>query len=161
MIFMRGVIYTMKKLDNYYINRATCAIIPVDKEVCEVYELNDSYSVSSCAKRVIDDSCKYFGCTYHGRLEGSKKILNMNYKLPIIIEEFNNLIFFPTSSPRFGQCIWISLNNIRAYEKVGKNVKIIFNNGWELFLDISYYSLENQIFRATMLESLIRKRRNF
>lgn len=150
----------MEKLDSYFINRATCAIIPIDKEVSEVYELNDSYIVDKSVKEIIDESCKYFGCSYKGRYEGSKKVLNMNYKLPIVVEEFHNLIFFPTSSPRFHECIWLSLNNISTYERQDKETKIIFNSEREMILDISYYSVENQIFRATMLESLLRKRRN-
>ena len=83
----------------------------------------------------------------------------MNYKLPIIIEEFNNIVFFPTSSPRFGQCVWISLSNIKTYMKCENGSKIIFNGDKVLVLDISYYSLENQIFRSAMLDSLVRRRR--
>ena len=35
----------------------------------------------------MDDSCKYFGSSYQGRYEGTKNLIGMNYKLPIIIEE--------------------------------------------------------------------------
>lgn len=150
----------MHRLDCYYINRGTCAIIPIEKDVSEVIELDCSYIVNKSSKEIIDDSCRYFGSSYQGRYDGSKKMLNMNYKLPILIEEYNDLIFFPTSSPRFGQCNWISLNNIKNYTKDNSCSKLIFNSGVELSLEISYYSLENQIFRATMLDHLLRKRRN-
>ena len=150
----------MNVLNMYFINKSTCAIIPIDSGSCEVIELNNSYKVSKSAKEVIDSSCRYFGSSYQGRFDGSKRILNMNYKLPIIIEEFHNLIFFPTSSPRGGQCIWLSLNNLSVYEKLDNGSRIVFKDDRKLDLDISYYSLENQIFRATMLESLIRKRIN-
>jgi competence protein ComK len=157
MFFIGGK--NMQKLEYYYINRGTCAIIPIDKNVSEVIELDCSYVVNKASKEIIDDSCRYFGSSYQGRYDGSKKILNMNYKLPIMIEEFNNLIFFPTSSPRFGQCIWISLNNIKNYTKYESGSKIIFNSDKDLILNNSYYSLENQIFRAAMLDSLVRRRR--
>ena len=150
----------MKKLDCYYINRGTCAIIPLDKEVSEVYEIDESYIVEKSVKDIIDESCKYYGCSYKGRFDGSKKWLNMNYKVPIVVEEFHNIIFFPTSSPRFGSCTWLSLNNIVNYEKVSSGSKIVFHNDREMFFEISYYSLENQIFRASLLESLVRRRRN-
>ena len=149
----------MQELEYYYINRGTCAIIPIDKGVSEVIELDCSYIVNKSSKEIIDDSCRYFGSSYQGRYDGSKKILNMNYKLPIMIEEFNNLIFFPTSSPRFGQCLWISLNNIKNYMKCESGSKIIFNSNKDLILNNSYYSLENQIFRSAMLDSLVRRRR--
>ena len=150
----------MKTLDNYYINRATCVIVPIEKNLCEVHEQDDVFLVSKSSKEIVDDSCRYYGSSYQGRFEGAKKILNMNYKLPIIIEEFHDLIFFPTNSPRVSDCIWISLSNIVSYDANDKGSKISFRGDTTMDLDISYYSLENQIFRATMLDHLIRKRRN-
>ena len=79
----------MKTLDSYYINRGTCAIIPIDKELSHVYEIDNSYVIEKSVKEIIDDSCKYYGCSYKGRCDGSRRILNMNYKLPIVIEEYN------------------------------------------------------------------------
>jgi len=150
----------MKDLDFYYITKATCAVIPVEKYVSKVIELDETFIVNKSVMQIIDDSCKYFGSTYKGRFEGTKKILNMNYKLPIVIEEYNNLIFFPTSSPRFNDCIWISLNNIEKYERLNCCSKIIFRKNLEFELDLSYYALENQIFRASMLDSMLRRRRS-
>lgn len=150
----------MKNLNSYYINKATSAIIPVEKNISKVIEGEQVFFVNKSTTMIIDDSCKYFGSSYKGRVAGSKKILNMNYKLPIIIEEFNNIIFFPTSSPRYDDCIWLALDNIISYNKLDIKSKVVFKSDMELELDISYYSLENQVFRATMLESLIRKRKN-
>lgn len=149
----------MKKISFYYVNKGTCMIMPVDNNTSRVVELDNTFLVEKSVHSIIEDSCIYFGSTYNGRFIGSKKILNMNYKLPIVIEEFNSLIFFPTSSPRFKDCIWISLNNISKYLKNENGSSIVFNNDLEFNLDISYYSLENQVFRATLLDSLIRKRK--
>lgn len=150
----------MEEFDYYYVNKATCAIIPIGKDKSQVIEYDNSFIVNKASKVIIDDSCKYFGSSYQGRLDGSRKMLNMNYKLPIVIEEFNNLIFFPTSSPRFKECIWISLNNIKSYSKEGIYSKIIFLEDAYYDLEISYHSLENQIFRAALLDSLLHKRKN-
>lgn len=149
----------MQELEVYYINKSTCAIVPIEKEISKVIELEDSYIVKKSVNSIIDESCKYFGSSYKGRCEGSKSILKMNYKLPIVIDDFNNIIFFPTSSPRFGQCIWISLKNIYSYVKNENKSKLIFYGDVELDIDISYYSLENQIFRSSLLDSLLRKRK--
>ena len=149
----------MKKISFYYVNKGTCMIMPVDNNTSRVVELDNTFLVEKSVHSIIEDSCIYFGSTYNGRFIGSKKILNMNYKLPIVIEEFNSLIFFPTSSPRFKDCIWISLNNISKYLKNENGSSIVFNNDLEFNLDISFYSLENLVFRATLLDSLIRKRK--
>ena len=150
----------MRKLNDYFINRGTCAIIPISKEVSKVIEFEETFLVNKSTVEIMDESCKYFGSSYKGRLDGSKAILKMNYKLPIVIEDFNTTIFFPTSSPRFDDCIWICLNNIEHYSKNDHGSIITFSKECYLELDISYYSIENQIFRSTMLESLIRKRKN-
>lgn len=146
-------------MSEYYISKETCAIISLDDNSCEVIENDRRFVINRSCMGVINDSCVYFGSTYQGRVSASKAILKMNYKLPIIIEEYNGLIFFPTSSPRFDSCIWLNLSMISSYERNDNDSRVVFKNGSILDLDISYYSLENQIFRATMLESLIRKRK--
>lgn len=150
----------MKKIDSYYINKSTYAIFSVDKDVSKVIEEGETFLVDKSVMSIIEESCVYFGSTYDGRYRGSKKILNMNYKLPIVIEEYNNLIFFPTSSPRFQDCVWLSLNCISKYAKDENGSSVTFSNGDQISLNISYYCLENQVFRATLLDSLLRKRKN-
>lgn len=149
----------MNNENTYFINKSTCALIPVGADETKIVEYDSEFIIKKSIKNIIDESCRFFGSSYAGRIEGSKNILKMNYKLPIVIEEFNSFIFFPTSSPRFNDCIWISLSNIKSYSKCDKACKIIFVSGYELMLDNSYYSLENQIFRASLLDSLLRNRR--
>ena len=83
----------------------------------------------------------------------------MNSKSPSIIEESREIIFFPTSSPRFDNCSWISLNHIEEYNKDKKNPTIQFSNGEVLPVEISFGSLENQILRSIKLCSILRKRK--
>ncbi len=147
----------MKK--NYEINSATVAIVPIDQTTSKVIELEDSFLVNQSATEIIDESCKFFGSSYMGRHEGTKNLIGVNYKSPIIVEETMELIFFPTTSPRIKECIWISLNHIVDYTKKESATFVQFKNGNYLELEISYGSLENQILRATRLESILRKRK--
>lgn len=144
---------------NYEINSSTIAIIPVDLHVSKVLELEDSFLVNQSSTEIIDESCKFFGSSYMGRHEGTKNLIGVNYKSPIIVEETMELIFFPTTSPRMKDCVWISLNHIVDYCKKDCNSFVNFKNGNCLELEISYGSLENQILRATRLESILRKRK--
>ena len=147
-------------LQEYEIGEKTLAIIPVDENISKVLEEDAVYFVNKKTKDIIDDSCRYFGSSYIGRFEGTMHILGFNYKAPIIIEETKKLIFFPTSSPRFNNCTWINLKNIKKYSRQLKQSIVCFKNGKEILLDISYSSLENQIFRATRLESILNERIN-
>ena len=144
---------------DYEINNSTLAVISIDDKCCRVLEETAEYIVNKSSFEVIDNSCKYFGSSYRGRYEGTKNLIGMNYKLPIIIEESRNIIFFPTNSPRLKDCWWISLNNIKNYYIEDEKVYINFKNDFKLQVDISIFSLENQILRASRLESVLRSRK--
>ena len=146
-------------LDNYEINTSTLLIIPINKTTSKVVEKENTYIVNKKSTEIIDNSCRYFGSSLIGRLEGTKNLIGVNYKCPIVIEDALDIIFFPTSSPRFNNCFWISLNNIKDYQKNQKTCKLIFKNDFMINLNISYESLQNQIYRATLLESTLRKRK--
>lgn len=147
-------------LENYEINNGTLAIIPINENQSQVYEFNNKYIVNSDVKTIINNSCKYFGSSFIGRYEGSKTLLGMNYKLPIIIEETQEIIFFPTSSPRFDKCSWISLKNIENYKEENNKVVVNFKTGENVNFNLSIFSFENQVFRAIRLERILKRRKS-
>ena len=109
---------------------------------------------------IMEDSCLYFGSTYNGRKEGARSILGAEYKVPIIVDEADNLIVFPTTSPLSSDCIWISLNHLKNYEKLDSyNTKIVFDNDKEIIVPSSYRSIENQVSRASRLDFIMRNRK--
>lgn len=146
-------------LKEYEINSNTIMIIPMGRKRSKIVENDEEFYIEKSTTDILDDSCRFFGSSYSGRFEGTKKILGINYKAPIIVEESREIIFFPTSSPRFDNCYWICLNKIESYFKNDKESKILFKNGLEYNVPISYSSLENQILRSTLLESRIRDRK--
>ena len=147
-------------MKDYEINEETLAIMPDDVWSSMVLEDDFKYEVNKTPLEILDYSCKYFGSSYPGRKDGSKDILNSSYKLPILVEDTRNIIFFPTSSPLDDSCTWISLGNIKDYRKVGKNkTEILFKNNKVVTVDVSYYSFNNQVMRASRLESIIRNRK--
>ena len=112
--------------EDYEINKSTLALIPQDEETTMVYEMDDEFLVKKSTFNIIDASCRYFGSSYAGRFDGTKALVGYNYKSPIIIEETNKMIFFPTNSPRHTNCGWISLNNIKDFLKFDTKSLIIF-----------------------------------
>ncbi len=148
-------------MENYEINNSTLAVIALNEKQSKIIELDEIYVVEKSVFEIIDHSCKFFGSSYLGRHEGTKTMTGIKYKTPILIEESHNIIFFPTCSTRMDNCMWISLNNIKNYSKYKKNSKIIFKNDYELILNISYGSLENQILRSTLLDSTLRSHKKY
>ena len=146
-------------MKEYEINEDTMAIIPINYYQTLVKEMDNEYIIDKRAYEVMEDSCEYYGSTYKGRLAAAKKMLNSSYKIPIIIEESENIIFFPSKSSFLEDCCWINYNFIKKYEKFENRVKITFKNNEEIEVDMSKLSLENQISRSSMLELISRKRK--
>ncbi len=147
-------------MNNYEINENTLAVVSVNEKESMIIEKNKQYCVTKSGYDIMDDSCQYFGSSYQGRVAGSKAILNAKYKLPIIVEDSRNLIFFPTESPELVSCSWISLKDVKEVLENGDKTIVLFKNGYELDIDISKFSIENQILRASRLEYILRNRKN-
>ena len=145
---------------SYEVNCDTLALVLISENKTKVIERNNVFIVNKPVMKIIEDSCEYFGSSYLGRHEGTKKLIGITHKAPIIIEESKNLIYFPTSSPRLLDCIWIGLNNIKTYESNNGQTELLFDNNEKLRINVSFGSFDNQVLRATKLESVLRKRIN-
>lgn len=144
---------------NYEISKGTLAILPNTNNSSLVYEDDERFLIDTTPFKIMEESCKYFGSTFQGRLEGSKEILGAEYKVPIVIEDSNNIIVFPTTSPVSSDCGWIVLNRIKNFHKIESNrTKIVFDNEKEIIVPVSYRTIENQVSRAARLDMIIRNR---
>ena len=145
---------------SYEININTMALIPISENQTEIIERDNNFIVNENIMDIIKNSCEYFGSSYLGRKEGTKNLTGITHKSPIIIEETNKLIYFPTESPRLNSCSWIGFNNIKKYINNNGKTTIIFDNDKILNLNISYGIIDNQVLRSSRLESILRKRLN-
>ena len=147
-------------MSEYEINEGTLAVISIDNKKSKVMEDSNNYIVEKSSFDVMDHSCKYFGSSYEGRKQGSKDVIGANYKLPIIVEDGRNLVFFPTTSIEDEDCMWIAVNKIKKYEQMDFNTtKITFTNNQNIIVPLSYRSIQNQIFRATRLSYILNERK--
>ena len=147
-------------MKEYEINEGTFAIMALQNGKSKVIEDNNDYVINQKPFDVMEHSCKYFGSSYEGRKQGSKEIIGANYKLPIIIEDGRNIVFFPTLDAEDPNCMWIAVNKIKKYEPKEFNTTCItFINDICITVPISYRSIQNQIFRATRLSYLINERK--
>lgn len=145
----------------YEVSNGTLAIVPNEEKSSLVYEDDERFIIEQSPFRIMEESCKYFGSTYEGRKDSAKAILGAEYKVPIVVEDGNNLVVFLTTSPQSSECVWISLKRIKKFEKIDAcNTKIIFDNNKEIIVPCSYRSIENQVSRASRLDFVLRKRKN-
>ncbi|HOB25631.1 MAG TPA: competence protein ComK [Bacilli bacterium] len=144
-------------MKDYIITDKTLAILPFGIHNSLVYEHNNVIIVNKKPNNIIKRNCMYHGSSFDGRIKGTEQLTGYTYKAPICIADKENIIFFPTSSPRLKECSWLSLNNIDNYTfDNSKNISIIkFINNTSIEIDVSKNILNNQVLRATRLGSKI------
>lgn len=145
--------------DNYEISENTLAVVGLKNGKTRIieYNLDRLYDLNSYS--IMDYGCNYFGSSYNGRAEGTKKIMGYSYKVPIIVEETSDLIFFPTTSPTFNNCIWFNLAGVLDIQEKFNVCIVTLINKKRIVVQASKSSLENQILRATRLKYLINGRK--
>ena len=104
----------------YEIDLSTVMLIGIDEFKTKVVTLDSEFIIDIDSKKIIDNSCKFFGSSLNDRINMTKRLVNVSSKSPIIVEESRNIIFFPLKSTRDKCNIWISFNNL---EKFIKSVK--------------------------------------
>ena len=146
---------------NYEITYDTQVILPINDNTSKAVENDGEYIINNKVLDVMEHSCEYFGSSYEGRKQGTKQLLGITHKAPIIVEESRMMIFFPTMSPEKSECIWINLDKIEEYYKLSKKMSAIkFKNGDIMEFNVSYGSLSNQILRASRLKYILNERIN-
>lgn len=149
-------------MNNYEINAETLAIVPISYGKSKVYEIDGDYIVNRVTLDIIKESCLFFGCSYDGRREAVKSILGVDMKVPILIEDSHNIIFFPISSCVNRNSVWISYKNLVKYSKNDEfSTVLYFSNGKQIVVDVKYNLIDNQVIRCMKLMNFINKRKEF
>ena len=148
------------EFNDYEINVDTLMLIPIDGNKTKVIEIDDSFIVKNSTLSIIKKSCLFFGCSYEGRRDAVKHLIGIDMKVPILIEESRNIIFFPTNSCVKRNSIWISYQNLLKYTKFNEfSTVLYFCNKKKLKIDVKHNLIDNQVIRCLKLETLLCKRK--
>lgn len=104
------------------------------------------YSINT-AEKILEENCHRYGSSYLGRLNYSKTILKNNSKLPIPVFPEKGIFFFPTTSSRKEDCVWLSYYHIKDYEPSGTITRVYFLNGIIKLINVSFYQFDSQMNR--------------
>ncbi len=146
-------------MEKYKINDKTLVLFSLDAKT-RVYEEDKCFVVDENPNSIMESSCSYYGSSLEGRRKGATSLIGVKYKVPVLVEESKNIIFFPTESSKKTSCTWIRSNKIENYYYSNGRLVLCFKNGDKIVLDHSLPVIENQILRSTRLEALIRARKN-
>ena len=143
----------------YEIDLSTVMLISLNDIKTKIITMDDEFVLDIDSKKIIDNSCKFFGSSLNDRVNMTKRLINIKSKSPIIIEESRDIIFFPLKSIREKCNIWISFNNLEKFVKSGDKTIFYFKGNKQVEIDFSYYIIDNQVTRSLMLDYEVKKRR--
>lgn len=146
-------------MDSYEINQDTVAIVPKDEKTSIIYEVDNSFVVEKSPLKIMEDSCEYFGSSLEGRQTGTYKLVGFTHKVPVVVEESFDLIFFPTVSPKSTQCAWINYSHILQPDKFKDKTIIELKNGKKILVNVSSAVINNQMFRCQRLKDTLETRK--
>ncbi|WP_238985087.1 competence protein ComK [Bacillus kwashiorkori] len=105
---------------------------------------------------IIKQNCKNGFSNYDSKVETTKKLIGVNYKVPVPINELPTIIFFPTESPKSPTCYWISFEHIKSLKLEDSQVtEVEFSNNQKLFVPVSETIIEKQWMKSGMLKSIL------
>ena len=142
----------------YAINKNTYLIKANEKNGTKIIEKGKEINSKEDIMTIINDSCSFYRFSLEYRLSESKKEFNKNYKLPIIIDNEQKIIFFPLKYITSKNNIWVSYNNITTFLRKKNNTLLIFNDGSSILVPVSYSIISSQVSKCFILEKKYEKR---
>ena len=146
-------------MESYEINKDTVALIPKDDDKTIVFEVDKSFVINKKPLKIVEESCEYFGSSLEGRQIGTSKLIGFTHKVPVIIEESFELIFFPTLSPKNDECSWLSYSHIFKPDKFKDKTIVELKNGKKILVDVSRSIIDNQLYRCSRLKDVLQVRK--
>jgi len=149
-------------VEKYIINNKTVALMKKNNKTI-IYNVDKVYVFNKNINKILDFSCNYYGSSLEGRKISAKNILNVKYKLPILIDEKNNITLIQINSPRNLKCLYLVTNKIVDYEEYNDNLKVICVNNINFYINISKNSFEKMLIKSFKLNNILfwRKNTNF
>ncbi len=140
---------------NYIIKDSTIAILKQEKKTI-IYNVENFVVFNKSIKKILDENCMLHGSNLNGRIKSVQKILNVKYRVPILISEKENIILLPMNSMRDKECLYIVANKIIDYTENEDYLEIKCINNQIFKTKISKYSFEKMIINMMKLNNYLK-----
>ena len=104
---------------------------------------------------LLEEWANTFGLGILGSQTAFQNRLAIRQKIPILIDPYRQIYFFPTITPSSTDCLWINAAHIRSIKSAGLDSEIRFNDSTSLRINIGRRSLMKQWKRCQAMEHLI------
>jgi len=144
-------------VENYIINNKTVAILKKNNQTI-IFDVENTRVINKNIKKVLDYNCNFYGSTFSGRKKSAEKLLNIHYKIPLIIDK--NIILLQLNGIKDDECLFVVLNKIIDYKYLNKNLKIFCINSQIFNNKISKNSFEKMLINSIKLNNILKWRKN-
>lgn len=144
-------------MENYIITNNTVAVLK-KKNKTIIYDVDNVRVINKNIKRILEYNCNFYGSSLNGRKKCAEKLLNIHYKIPIIID--NNIILLQLSGIKNDECLFLILNKIIDYKYLNNNLSIFCVNNHLFNCVISKNSFEKILINSIKLNNILKWRKN-
>ena len=105
---------------------------------------------------VLESWANAYGTGIDGSRQAFKHGLSVRQKLPVLIDPFRQIYFFPTQSPKSMACVWINASQVKHVKPNELGTRIAFIDGTALQLPLGPRAIKRQMQRIeAMRESIL------
>ena len=146
-------------MENYLITKDTVAILKKDKKTI-IYDVENYRVINKNIKTVLNLNCNFYGSTLIGRKKSAENILDIKYKVPIVLDEASDITLLQLSSLRKDETILLVLNKIVSYHEVFDKLVIKCINNQEFEVNISKNCFEKLLLNSFKLNNVLKWRKS-
>ena len=146
-------------MENYLITKDTVAILKKDKKTI-IYDVENYRVINKNIKTVLNLNCNFYGSTLIGRKKSAENILDIKYKVPIVLDETSDITLLQLSSLRKDETILLVLNKIVSYHEVLNKLVIKCINNQEFEVNISKNCFEKLLLNSFKLNNVLKWRKS-
>lgn len=143
-------------MKEYYINQDTIILFK-SGDTTIVYEEEKKFTINNTLKTILNNNCVLNGSTLDGRIDAARSILNIKYRVPIIISNSKDkeILLMPIFSLRSENSIYININKIINVKKYDDFIRVYVTNNQYFDFEISLKIFENVLFNSIKLKNII------
>ena len=146
-------------MENYLITKDTIAILKKDKQTI-IYDVENYRVINKNIKTVLNLNCNFYGSTLIGRKKSAENILDIKYKVPIVLDEASDITLLQLSSLRKEETLLLVLNKIVSYQEVLNKLVIKCINNQEFEVNISKNCFEKLLLNSFKLNNVLKWRKS-
>lgn len=146
-------------MENYLVSNKTIAVIK-NKRKTIIINVDKVVVINKSIKNILEYNCNYYGSSFDGRIKCAKDILNIKYKIPIVIDDKNNIVLISLNSPRNSSNVYLVTNKILNYEIINNNLRVFCLNNVNFKVKLSKNVFEKLLLNSIKIINTLNWRKN-